>query len=446
MTRTKGHIAGLTGGITAAVWLVLWAGTVSAEETAALAISTKINGADTAWMLASSALVLAMIVPGLALFYGGQVRSKNALATMMQSFAILCLVSLLWILFGYSLAFGPDKGGVIGSLDWAGLSGVGADIHSRYAPSFPHLGFMLFQLLLAALAPALIVGAFAERVRFSALLLVVGLWSIVVYCPLAHWVWGGGWLGKLGVLDFAGGLVVHLSAGAAGLACALVVGKRRGYRTDYLAPHNLSLVLLGTGFLWIGWFGFNGGSARGANAVAIGAVVATQVAAASAALMWMVTEWNHRGKPTLLGVVSGAVAGMATITPGAGYVSPLSAVLFGVAGSLLCYAAIVWKGKFGYDDSLDVVGIHGIGGMVGVLATGLLASKVLNPSGANGLFFGNPAQLGTQALAVCVTMVFSFVGTYVILKVVDGLIGLRVTPDEEATGLDLSQHNERAYS
>ena len=407
---------------------------------------TNFSGADTAWMLAASALVLAMVVPGVALLYGGQVRSKNALATMMQSFAVLCLISLLWVLFGYSLAFGPDKGGAIGSLDWAGLSGVGADVHPRYAPTFPHLGFMLFQLLVAALVPALVTGAFVERIRFSSLLIFVGLWSVIVYCPLAHWVWGGGWLGKLGVLDFAGGLVVHLSAGAAGLACALVVGRRRGFRTDYLAPHNLPLVLLGTGFLWIGWFGFNGGSARGANAVAVGAVVATQIAAATAGLVWMLTEWSHRGKPTLLGVVSGAVAGMATITPGAGYVSPLSAVLFGIAGGTVCYAAIVWKGKFGYDDSLDVVGIHGVGGMVGVLATGLLASKVVNPAGADGLLSGNAAQLGIQALAAGVTVVFSFVGTYVLLKVVDGLVGLRVTPDEEATGLDLSQHNERAYS
>ena len=447
VTRTtRWRIGSLPAGLWAALGICLWTGTVSAQEAAPLTIPGAINGADTAWMLASSALVLAMIVPGLALLYGGQVRSKNALATMMQTFIILCLVSLLWVLFGYSLAFGPDKGGIIGSLDWAGLSGVGADPNPHYGATIPHLAFMLFQLLLAAFTPALITGAFAERIRFGPLLIVAGLWSVLIYCPLVHWVWGGGWLDRLGVLDFAGGLVVHISSGAAGLACAVVVGRRRGYRTDYMAPHNLPMALLGTGLLWVGWFGFNGGSARGANAVAISAVVATHLAAATAALIWMVIEWHHRGKPTLLGVVSGAVAGMATITPGAGYVTPLSAVLFGLAGGALCYTAIVWKGKFGYDDSLDVVGIHGIGGMAGILLTGLLASKVLNPAGGNGLLFGNPAQLGTQLLAVGAVVAFSFVGTYVILKIVDGLVGLRVTPDEEATGLDLSQHNERAYS
>jgi Amt family ammonium transporter len=408
--------------------------------------SPKINNGDTAWVLAASALVLVMVMPGLALFYGGQVRSKNALGTMMQSFLILCLVSLIWVLFGYSLAFGPDKGGVIGSLDWAGLSGVGGDPNPTYAPTVPHLAFMLFQLMFAAFTPALITGAFAERIRFGALALFVGLWTIFIYCPLAHWLWGGGWLRKLGALDFAGGAVVHISSGAAALACALVLGRRRGYRTDYMAPHNLSLTLLGSGLLWFGWYGFNGGSARGANVTAIGAIVATHVAAATAALVWMTVEWSHRGKPTLLGAVSGAVAGMATVTPGAGFVSPLSAILFGLAGGALCYYAVVWKGKIGYDDSLDVVGIHGVGGIVGILATGLFASKALNPAGADGLFFGNPAQMSIQAVTAVAAVLFSFVGTYVVLKIVDGLTGLRVSPEEEATGLDLSQHNERAYS
>lgn len=426
--------------------LTLWAVEAWAQEVSPMTTSPKINNGDTAWVLAASALVLVMVMPGLALFYGGQVRSKNALGTMMQSFLILCLVSLIWVLFGYSLAFGPDKGGVIGSLDWAGLSGVGGDPNPTYAPTVPHLAFMLFQLMFAAFTPALITGAFAERIRFGALALFVGLWTIFIYCPLAHWLWGGGWLRKLGALDFAGGAVVHISSGAAALACALVLGRRRGYRTDYMAPHNLSLTLLGSGLLWFGWYGFNGGSARGANVTAIGAIVATHVAAATAALVWMTVEWSHRGKPTLLGAVSGAVAGMATVTPGAGFVSPLSAILFGLAGGALCYYAVVWKGKIGYDDSLDVVGIHGVGGIVGILATGLFASKALNPAGADGLFFGNPAQMSIQAVTAVAAVLFSFVGTYVVLKIVDGLTGLRVSPEEEATGLDLSQHNERAYS
>ncbi len=447
MTRPTGYRIWV---LSAVVWVALglfqWPCGAWAQEVPPLPASPKIESGDTAWVLASSALVLAMVVPGLALFYGGQVRSKNVLGTMMHSFVILCLVSVIWVLFGYSLAFGPDRGGVVGGLDWVGLSGVGGAPHPKYGPTIPHEAFMLFQLMFAAFAPALIAGAFAERIRFSALLLFVALWSIFIYSPLAHWVWGGGWLGKMGVLDFAGGSVIHISSGAAGLACAFVLGRRRGYRTDYMAPHNLSLTLLGTGLLWFGWFGFNGGSARGANVTAIGAIVATHVAAATSALTWMVVEWMHRGKPTLLGVVSGAVAGMATMTAGAGYVRPSGAILYGLAGGALCYGAIVWKGKIGYDDSLDVVGIHGIGGTVGMLATGLLASKAVNAAGADGVFFGNPAQFGIQAMTVCATVVFSFVGSYVILKVVDGLIGLRVSPEEETTGLDLSQHNERAYS
>lgn len=436
-------------GLSAAAWafgLVLWASGAWAQEAQPLPGPPKIESGDTAWVLASSALVLAMVVPGLALFYGGQVRSKNVLGTMMHSLVILCLVSVIWVLFGYSLAFGPDKGGVVGGLDWVGLSGVGGEPNQKYGPTIPHEAFMLFQLMLAAFTPALIAGAFAERIRFSSLLLFVALWSIFIYSPLAHWVWGGGWLSKMGAMDFAGGSVVHIGSGAAGLACALVLGRRRGYQTDYMAPHNLSFTLLGTGLLWFGWFGFNGGSARGANVVAIGAIVATHIAAATSALTWMVVEWMHRGKPTLLGVASGAVAGMATVTAGAGYIDPMGAILFGLAGGALCYSAIVWKGKIGYDDALDVVGIHAVGGTVGMLATGFLASKGVNAAGADGLFFGNPAQLGAQAVAVFAALLFSFVGSYVILKVVDGLIGLRVSPEEETTGLDLSQHNERAYS
>jgi Amt family ammonium transporter len=387
-----------------------------------------------------------MVIPGLALFYGGLVRSKNVLGTIMHSLVILCLVSVTWILFGYSLAFGPDKGGFIGGLDWFALNGVGTDPHPTYGPTIPHQVFMVFQLMFAAITPALITGAFAERMKFSGLLLFSLLWAIFIYCPIAHWLWGGGWLGKMGALDFAGGAVVHISSGIGALACAFVLGQRRGYGTDYMAPHNMPMVLLGTGLLWFGWFGFNAGSALGANGLAGSAFVATHTAAATAALVWMVIEWLHRGKPTVLGAASGAVAGLATVTPGAGFVGPFSALVIGMAAGTLCYFAIVWKGKFGYDDSLDVVGIHGVGGIFGILATGLFASKSVNSAGADGLFFGNPAQFGVQALTVLAVAVFSFVGTYVLLKLVDGMTGLRVSPEDEAIGLDLSQHNERAYS
>lgn len=406
----------------------------------------KIDTGDTAWVLMSSALVMAMVMPGLALFYGGLVRSKNVLGTIMQSFAILGLISLVWVLFGYSLAFGPDKGGVIGGLDWAVFNGVGAEPHPVYGPTIPHEAFAVFQMMFAAITPALITGAFAERKRFSALLLFAALWSVFIYTPLAHWIWGGGWLAKMGALDFAGGAVVHISSGVSALVCAVVLGKRRGYGTDYMAPHNLPMTLLGTGMLWFGWFGFNGGSALGANGVAVSAFLATHSAAAMGSLAWCLVEWVHRGKPTVLGIASGAIAGLATVTPAAGYIGPLPAIIIGLAAGTACYFAIVWKGRFGYDDSLDVVGIHGVGGILGILATGLFASKAINAAGADGLFFGNPAQFGVQLVTAAAVTVFSLVGTYVILKLVDGMTGLRISSEEEATGLDLSQHNERAYS
>lgn len=428
------------------VWVAVYAAGAWAEEGAPVSVSAKIDTGNTAWVLISSALVLAMVVPGLALFYGGLVRRKNTLGTIMHSFAILCVISVIWVLFGYSLAFGPDKGGLIGGLEWAGLSGVGSTPHPTYGATIPHQAFMVFQLMFAAITPAIITGALAERIRFSALLSFAALWSIIIYCPLAHWLWGGGWLDKMGALDFSGGAVVHISAGMGALACALVLGQRRGYGTDYMAPHNLPLALLGAGLLWFGWLGFTSGRALGADGVAAGALVATHTSAATAGLTWMVVESLHRGKATVLGVASGAVAGLTAITPAAGYVGPLAAILIGAAAAILCYYAIVWKGKIGYDDSLDVVGIHGIGGVVGILATGLFASRAVNPAGADGLFFGNPAQFSIQALTVFVSAVFSFVGTYVLLKLVDGLSGLRVSPEEEALGLDLSQHNERAYS
>jgi len=421
-------------------------GTAGWAQEMAPPIQPQVSAADTGWVLTSSALVFAMIVPGLALFYGGLVRSKNVLGTIMHSFVILCLVSLLWILFGYSLAFGPDHRGVIGGLEWAGLSGVGMAPHPTYGPTIPHQAFMVFQLMFAAITPALITGAFAERMKFSALLWFSVLWSLLIYCPVAHWIWGGGWLGKLGALDFAGGAVVHISSGVSALACAMVLGQRHGYGTEYMAPHNLPLTLLGTGLLWFGWFGFNAGSALGANQTAVGAFVATHTAAATAALTWLLVEWLHRGTPTVLGVASGAVAGLATVTPGAGYVGPFSAVLIGFLAGSLSYLAITWKGKLGYDDSLDVVGIHGVGGTLGILAVGLLASKAINPGGADGLFFGNPSQLGIQGLTALTTALFSFVGTYLILKLVNRVVGLRVSSDQERMGLDLSQHNERAYS
>ena len=443
MTKVNRYRVLITGVI---VSLAGWATEVGAQEISGRPVATGIDSGDTAWMLAATALVLTMIVPGVAFFYGGLVRSKNVIATMVQIFAILCLVTVIWALCGYSLAFGPDRGGVIGGLDWVGLGGVGAAPHPTYGPTIPHEAFMLFQLLFAAFTPALIAGAFAERMKFSAMLLFTGLWSLFVYAPLAHWMWGGGWLSKLGAMDFAGGTVVHISSGLSALACAIVLGKRRGWRTDYMAPHNLPYALLGTGLLWLGWFGFNGGSARGANAIAAGAMTVTHLAAASAALAWMMVEWMHRGKPTVLGIASGAVAGLATSTAGAGFIGPLSAIVIGIAAGGLSYLAIVWKGKIGYDDTLDVMGTHGVGGILGTLATGLFASKALNPAGSDGLFFGNSGQFGLQAVAVFSTVVFSFVGTYVILKLVDGSVGLRVSQVEEATGLDLTQHNERAYS
>ncbi len=409
-------------------------------------VAAQIDPSDTAWVLIASVLVLAMIVPGLALFYGGLVRSKNVLGTIMHSFVILCVVSLLWILFGYSLAFGPDKWGVIGALDWAGLREVGMAPHPTYGATIPHQAFMIFQMMFAAITPALITGAFAERMKFGALVLFSALWSVVIYCPVAHWLWGGGWLSRLGALDFAGGAVVHISSGVSALVCAYVLGKRQGYGSEYMAPHNLPLVLLGTGLLWVGWFGFNAGSALGANSIAVVAFLATHTAAVSAALAWMAIEWVHRGTPTVLGIASGAVAGLATVTPAAGYVGPFPAMLIGLAAGGLSYAAIMKKGAFGYDDSLDVVGIHGVGGVFGILATGVLASKAVNQGGADGLLYGNAGLFGAQVLAVLAVTVFAGLGTYLILKLVNRLVGLRVSPDEERMGLDLSQHNERAYS
>jgi Amt family ammonium transporter len=419
----------------------------AAPDAAAAPAPPKIDTGDTAWVLVSTALVLAMTAPGLALFYGGMTRSKNALSTVLQSFIILCMISVQWVLWGYSLAFGPDVGHIIGSLAWFGLNGVGVEPNADYAATIPHQAFMLFQMMFAVITPALITGAFAERIKFSGFLLFTLLWATFIYDPLAHWVWGvGGWVRNLGALDFAGGTVVHISSGVAGLACALVVKRRLGLGKDSMHPHNLPMTLLGASLLWFGWFGFNAGSALASGALATSTFTATNTATAAAALAWMVAEWIYRGKPSALGAASGAVAGLVAITPASGFVGPISSIWIGIGAGVLCYTAVMLKPLFGYDDALDAVGVHGVGGTWGALATGLFASKAVNSAGADGLFFGNPAQLGIQAMAVLITYVFVFVGTLIILAIVAGITGLRVTEEEERLGLDLSQHDEKAYS
>jgi Amt family ammonium transporter len=404
------------------------------------------NSGDIAFILVSAALVMLM-TPGLALFYGGMVRSKNVLGTLMQSFIIIGVVTVEWILFGYSMAFGPDMGGFIGGLEWSGLRGVGLTPHEVYATTVPHQVFMIYQCMFAVITPALITGAFAERMRFGPFLLFSLCWSVLVYNPLAHWIWGsGGWLARLGTLDFAGGVAVHLSSGVAALAAAMIMGKRKGFGSEELRPHNLPMTLLGAGLLWFGWFGFNAGSALSAGSLAGSAFVATHVAGTTGALSWIAMEWKMTGKPTTLGAASGAVAGLATVTPAAGFVGPLSAALIGLIAGIACYFGIRLKGKLGYDDSLDVVGIHGVGGVIGLLCAGLFATTEVNPNGANGLFFGNPGQLGIQFIAVAATAIYTFVLSYILLRVIDKLFGLRVSEHEEIGGLDLSQHDETAYT
>jgi ammonium transporter, Amt family len=418
----------------------------AAPATPAAPAST-IDKGDTAWLLTASLLVLMMTVPGLALFYGGMVRQKNALGTLMHCFVIAALISVQWVLWGYSLAFGPDRGGIIGGLDWIGLRGVGPEASETYATTVPHQAFMLFQMMFAIITPALIVGAFAERMKFAALIAFTLAWATLVYDPLAHWVWAdGGWLGALGALDFAGGTVVHVSSGVSALVCALVIGRRRGYGQQPMPPHNLPFTLVGAALLWVGWFGFNAGSALEANGLAATAFLTTNTAAAAAALGWMFTEWMRRGKPTALGAASGAVAGLVAITPAAGFVGPMASIVIGALAGFLCYNACNFKSRLGYDDSLDVVGVHGVGGTWGAIATGLFASTAVNPDGGDGLFHGNAGQLGTQIVAVLATCALAVVMTYIILKVVDAVIGLRVSEEEEMAGLDLSQHSETAYA
>ncbi len=404
------------------------------------------NTGDTAWLLVSAALVMLM-TPGLALFYGGMVRRKNILGTIMQSFIIIGIVSVEWILAGYSFAFGPDRGGVIGDLSWIGLSGVGLAPYPGYAATVPHQAYMIYQMMFAVITPALITGAFAERFKFSAFLLFTLLWSLLVYNPVAHWVWGiGGWIRDLGALDFAGGTVVHITSGVSALAAALVVGKRRGFGAENMAPHNLPMTVLGAAILWFGWFGFNAGSALAAGALATSAFVATHAAAAAATLSWVIVEWLHRGKPTVLGAASGCVAGLVAVTPASGFVAPLGALVIGLLAGAACYSAVMLKGRLGYDDSLDVVGVHCVGGTLGALATGLFATTAVNASGANGLFYGNPKQLAVQALAAGVSLVYSFAVSWLLLKALDRTVGLRVSTEDEVMGLDITQHGEAGYN
>ena len=407
-----------------------------------------INSGDTAWILMSTALVMLMTAPGLAFFYGGLVRRKNVLATMMQSFFVLCLISIQWILWGYSLSFGPDKGHLIGSLAWCGLKGVTMVPNPDYSSTIPHLLFMVYQMMFAVITPGLITGAFAERMKFSAYAIFTLLWATLVYDPVCHWVWGaGGWLRNLGALYFAGGTVVHVTSGISALVCALYLGKRRGYGREPMPPHNLPLTILGASLLWFGWFGFNAGSALGSNELAVWAFIATNTAAAAAALTWMFIEWKVTGKPTILGGATGAVAGLVAITPASGFVSPLSAILIGVAVGFVCYTSVaIVKLKLAYDDSLDAFGVHGVGGTLGAILTGLFAQKLINPAGNNGLFFGNPGQLGIQFIGVAATAIYSIAVTFILLKVVDAVVGLRVPDEEEVVGLDITQHEESAYT
>jgi Amt family ammonium transporter len=401
-----------------------------------------IDTGDTGWVLGSAALVLFM-TPGLALFYGGLVRSKNVLGTMMQSVAAIAIVSVVWVLAGYTLAFGPDVGGVIGGLAHLGFRGVGEAPHAL-APTVPQSAFASFQMMFAVITPALIAGAFAERVRFGGYVVFVALWSLIVYAPLAHWVWGGGFLGidGIGALDFAGGTVVHISAGAAALAAALYVGKRRGYPRGNFAPHNVPMVVLGAGILWFGWFGFNAGSALGANGLASSAFLATHLGAAGAMIGWLIPERLRHGKATAVGGATGAVAGLVAITPAAGFVGPVAALLIGLAGGAVCFTAVELKSRLGYDDSLDAVGVHMVGGLVGALLTGVFASLAVNPAGAGGGWM----QIGRQGAAAGVTLAFSFVATWMILKLVDRLVGFRLPADAEHSGVDLAEHGETAYA
>ena len=418
---------------------------VAAEDAAAA--TTAINSGDTAWVLVSAALVL-MMTPALAFFYGGLVRRKNMLSVLMQCFAVMGLVTVQWVVIGYSLSFGPSLKGLIGNLSWAGLAGVGTAPNPDYAATIPHQAFMIYQCMFAVITPGLILGAFAERMKFSGYVLFSLLWATLVYDPVAHWVWGvGGFIRSWGALDFAGGAVVHVNAGAAALAAALVLGKRRGYPAQMSPPHNLPLAVLGAGLLWFGWFGFNGGSALGSGALATTAFVNTHIAAAAAGLVWAGLDAITNRHATMLGTITGAVAGLVAITPAAGFVTPLGALGIGVTVALICFGSVMYlKPKLGYDDSLDAFGVHGVGGLWGALATGLWATKAVNPAGADGLFYGGPGLFLIQLKATLVTGLYSFLVSWGLLKLTDLLVGLRVTDTDERIGLDLTQHRESAYT
>jgi Amt family ammonium transporter len=407
---------------------------------------------NTAWVLAASALVLFM-TPGLGFFYGGFTRQKNVLATIMQSFIVVALVGVQWVVIGYTLAFGPDKGGIIGGLDYFGLKDVGAEVHETYTAfsGVPHEGFMIFQAMFAIITPALITGAFAERAKFSTFLVFMLAWSLLVYDPVAHWVFGTGFLGVLdpdgiNALDFAGGTAIHVNAGAAALAAAVFFGRRRGYGSEAMEPSNITYIVLGTAILWFGWFGFNAGSAGAANSQAVNAFVVTNTAAAAAAFTWMLLSWFFSGKPSVVGACAGAVAGLVAITPASGFVQPMEALAIGVGAGVFCYLAVRLRARTSLDDSLDVVGVHGVGGLWGGIATGLFATAAVSGvADFEGLIDGNASQVGDQLAAIGIVAVYSFVMTGIILKVLDVTMGLRVSDDEEVMGLDVSQHGERAY-
>ena len=436
MRRTFGSIV---AGMGAAGLLLLPTLALAADE------KPKLDTGDTAWMLTSTALVLMMTVPGVALFYGGMVRRKNVLATVMQSFAVTCLVTVLWMVIGYSLAFTPGTA-VIGGTSRLFLSGMGLDAVNDLAKTIPESVYMTFQMTFAIITPALIAGAFAERMKFSALMWFIALWAIFVYAPIAHWVWGGGFLGDWGVLDYAGGTVVHINAGVAGLVCALVMGKRKGYGVDNMAPHNLVLSVIGASLLWVGWFGFNAGSAVAASTSAGMAMAVTQIATAAAALAWTFAEWLMRGKPSVLGIVSGAVAGLVAITPASGFVNPVGGLAIGIVAGIVCFwAATSLKKMLGYDDSLDAFGVHGVGGFVGAILTGVFAVEAVGGEGKRGLIDGNAGQVLTQLWGCLVTMAWCAVATFIILKIVDAAIGLRVTAEEEVEGLDINLHGETVH-
>lgn len=408
--------------------------------------AAKIDTGDTAWILISTALVMLM-TPGLALFYGGMVRKKNVLGTIMQSFVAIAVVSIQWLLIGYSLSFGPDISGIIGSLDWMGLRGVGMEPNPDYAATIPHILFMAYQMMFAVITPALISGAVAERMKFSAFLIFILLWTTMVYDPVAHWIWGtGGWLRGMGALDFAGGIVVHVTSGLSALVAAIVIRKRKGFPHEAIMPHDLPMTVLGAGLLWFGWFGFNAGSALSSGGLSAMTFVVTHSSAVAATLVWVLIEWVHRGKPTMFGAATGAVAGLATVTPASGFVGPMSALLIGMLAGSICYVSLTMKHRLVYDDSLDAFGVHGVGGILGSLALGFLAQKAINPAGADGLLFGNAGFLVTQVVAIAVSAIYSMAVTFVLLKVLDKTIGLRVDDEAEVMGLDISQHGENAYT